>query len=152
MQACIGPGPECNNILSAASLCLVCLCTYVLNRCARRGPCCLPVDVCRIPPSAPPGGRAVATWPRVRRVRVGPRQAWMGARNFLSCFFSTMDLKCPPPRHEHPESRERPVTRKHWQRHPRITVSLIPCHLQVEVKFQNKQRALFLEEMCYTQK
>jgi hypothetical protein len=27
-----------------------------------------------------------------------------------------------------------------------------PHHLQVNVKFQNKQRALFLEEICYTQK
>lgn len=40
------------------------------------------------------------------RARVGPRQAWMGARNFLSCFFSTMDLKWTPPRCEHPESRD----------------------------------------------
>lgn len=87
---------------------------------------------------------------RGSRARVGPRQAWMGARNFLSCFFSTMDLKWTTPRRAHPESREESVTRN--PRHPTTTVSLMPCHLQVEVKFQNKQRALFLEEMCYTQK
>lgn len=44
------------------------------------------------------------------------------------------------------------MTRKHLQCHHRIIASLFPPQLQVEVKFQNKQRAVFLEEICYPQK
>lgn len=77
-----------------------------------------------------------------------------GGSHALSCFFSTMDVN---------ElilavSTQEPLkswseTRRHWQRHPRVTVSLIPLHLRAKVeKFQNKQRALFLEEICYPQK
>lgn len=63
MQVCVGSGRKCN-ILSPASLCLVCLCPHILNQGARRAPWHLG-DVCGVPLSVPPGGGATAIWSRV---------------------------------------------------------------------------------------
>lgn len=142
-------GGRCRSALAQgpASLCPVCLCTYP----SFRGACGLPLSGSWGPL---PSGPVCVVLDLLRSVLCSGRsahQAWKGVRGFCPplqcCGLETSSSPC-----------ESPAPLAKFVRDAR-TGNVSPelqwassLHVHVDVKFQNKQRALFLEEMCYSQK
>lgn len=137
--------------LSPVSLCLVCLCTCILNQCAGRASSRLLVPVCGVPLSVAPGGGPLSSGP----VSCGwfPLVVICLGRRFTPGTEGSSERLVPFLQYHGFETNllwasripwSLFVTRTHWPHRPRVTGSVPPCHTQVRVKkFQNKQKLYF---------